>query len=87
VETAGDTAPILIEQRRSGAVSFAGGCGVSEARRDVGADKGGGGQVREGAQGGARRGHPGPHHEGAGDAELHRGARARGRRAGGRVEG
>ena len=55
--------------------------------RDVGEDKGGGGQVREGAEGGAGRGHPGPHHEGAGDAELHRGARARGRRAGGRVEG
>ena len=82
---AGDTAPRARVQGRSGAV--AGGSGVREARRDVCADKGGGGQVRDGAQGGTGRGHPGPHHEGAGDAELHRGARARGRRAGGRLEG
>ena len=57
------------------------------AGRDVGADQGGSRPVREGAAGGAGRGHPGPHHEGARDAELHRGARARGRRAGGRLEG
>jgi len=82
---AGDTAPRARVQGRSGAV--AGGSGVREARRDVCADKGGGGQVRDGAQGGTGHGHPGPHHEGAGDAELHRGARARGRRAGSRVEG
>ncbi|KAG2644282.1 hypothetical protein PVAP13_2KG411430 [Panicum virgatum] len=65
------------------------GGGEEEARAgcDVGADQGGGGPVREGAAGGAGRGHPGPRHEGARDAELHRGARARGRRAGGRVEG
>ncbi|KAL5681921.1 hypothetical protein ACJX0J_008306, partial [Zea mays] len=83
--TTGDTAPIARVQEERGAV--AGGSGVREARRDVCADKGGGGQVRDGAQGGTGRGHPGPRHEGAGDADLHRGARARGRREGGCVEG
>lgn len=46
-------------------------------REHTGADQSVGGQVREGAAGGARRGHPESHHEGAGDASYIRSANTR----------